>query len=160
VGAGKTAVAHQLVRSPEGPTAYIEGDLYWRFIVKPRRDGDAARAFRTVMRAMIASARHFKRDGYDVVLDFSIPPWYLDATRALLTGEPFDYVVICPSEAVCASRAALRDEGRIDDYAPYRDLYLSFDPEDRHAIADDESDPETIARLVRSSLSSGCFRVE
>jgi adenylate kinase family enzyme len=31
VGAGKTTVARELVAGPRGPTAYIEGDAFWRF---------------------------------------------------------------------------------------------------------------------------------
>jgi adenylate kinase family enzyme len=34
VGAGKTTIARDLVASPPEPTAYIEGDTFWRFIVR------------------------------------------------------------------------------------------------------------------------------
>ena len=112
-----------------------------------------------VMRAMLAAARHFARDGYGVIVDFSIPPWYLDAVRKLLPGAPFDYVVLRPSEAVCAARVAARAAGTISDYTRYRGLYSSFDEAERFTIRDDESDARATAARIRAGLDAGAFRV-
>jgi len=43
-----------------------------------------------------------------VILDFSIPPWFLEGVRQRLKDVPIDYVVLLPSEAACAARAAAR----------------------------------------------------
>ena len=158
VGAGKTTVARELVATAQGFCAHIEGDAFWPFIkkTKPERRGEDSRM---IMRAMTASARHFERDGYEVILDFTIPPWYLDAMKALLPGKSFDYVVLKPSEAVCAARAKARAEGRIADYAVYHDLYGLFDALPSHAVGDDTSDPASTAALIRKRLAAGDFRL-
>jgi hypothetical protein len=72
--------------------------------------------------------------------------------------------VLRPSEAVCAARSASRAEGAIADYAPYRDLYssfddLSFDGAGVHTIQDDDSDPAVIAVRIRKGLEAGTFRI-
>jgi len=67
--------------------------------------------------------------------------------------------VLRPSEAVCAARSARRDEGAIADYAPYRDLYSSFDGVERYTIRDDEGDPTAIAIRIREGLEAGVFRI-
>ena len=159
VGAGKTTIARELAACSVGPLASIEGDIFWSFIAKVAPDQGRGQRMTMVMRAMTAAARHYARDAYEVILDFSIPPWYLDAVRALLTGKPFDYVVLRPSEAVCAARAAARSAGSITDYAPYRDLYASFDGVERFTISDDESDARSIAARIRAGLEAGTFRV-
>ena len=159
VGAGKTTVAKALVEASEGPTVYIEGDAFWFFIAKPLRDQGRNQKFHMIMRAMTASARSFARTGYEVILDFSIPPWFLDTARAIAKETPLDFVVLRPSEAVCASRAAARDEGTIPDYAPYRDLYAAFDGAERHMISDDEGDAAVVAARIRQGISAGSFRL-
>jgi hypothetical protein len=114
-----------------------------------------------VMTAMTAAALPYALAGYEVVLDFSIPPWFLDAVRKIvkIKDVPLDYVVLRPSESVCSARAAARSEGAIADYAPYRDLYSSFDGAERNMICDDESDAAIVAERIRKSLTQGIFRV-
>ncbi len=159
VGAGKTTVARELTASAASGVAFIEGDTYWSHIVNEEPGQDRNAAFRMIMRAMTASARHYERDGYEVILDFSIPPWYLDAIRALLTGKPFDYVIVRPSLAVCVARAAARSAGAIADYAPYRELYDTFDGYERFTIANDAAGPALTAARIREGLAAGAFRM-
>jgi len=108
VGAGKSTVARELIAASGEGTAYIEGDTFWSFIAKPATGQSYPKAFTMIMRAMTATARHYERDGYEVLLDFSIPPWYLEAIGKLLQGKSFSYVVLRPSEEVCAARARPR----------------------------------------------------
>jgi len=159
VGAGKTAVCRELIASASGPTAYIEGDGFWAFIAKAAAQQSPPERFRMIMRAMLAAARHFARDGYEAIVDFSVPPWYLDAVRALLKGCEYSYVVLRPSEAICASRAAARLEGTITSYDPYRELYRAFDGFELHTIANDDSDPAQVAASIREGLRANAFRV-
>ena len=132
VGAGKTTVARELVAASPGPMAYIEGDTFWSFIAKGTGNG-RHRDFRTLMWSMTAAAVPYAVADYEVLLDFSIPPWFLDTARKVVRARavPIDYVVLRPSEEVCTTRAAARSEGKIADYTPYRDLYLSFDEASR-----------------------------
>jgi hypothetical protein len=111
------------------------------------------------MRAMLAAARHYHRDAYEVIVDFSIPVGYLDAVKKLLLGEPFYYIVLRPSEAVCAHRAATRAEGAIADYESYRDFYSEFMADDEATIADDDASPSELAERIRKGLTQGRFKI-
>jgi adenylate kinase family enzyme len=161
VGAGKTTVARELMRLLPGPTAYIEGDTFWSFIAKGAGGPRNAKNFKMIMTSMIAAAVPYALYGHEVVLDFSIPPWFLDTARAVVKVKdvPLDFVVLRPSLEVCASRAAGRAEGTIADYAPYRDLYSSFDEAERYIILDDKSDAATVALRIRNGLDGGKFRL-
>ena len=95
------------------------------------------------------------------LLDFSIPPWFLDTVRKILGGRDFslDYVIIKPSEAICAARAASRAEGVIADYTPYKEFYADFNGLDRHTIADDACCAADAAARIRKGLDAGQFRL-
>ena len=82
IGAGKTALSKELIALWSGPLAYIEGDQFWSFLVK-RAEGDRREDFRVIMRAMTSAAGSLARTGYDVLLDFSIPPPLCPARRRL-----------------------------------------------------------------------------
>jgi adenylate kinase family enzyme len=161
VGAGKSTVAKELVSSSPHPTAYIEGDTFWSFIAKGAESHKRYDNFKLIMRSMTAAALPYALSGYEVVLDFSIPPWFLDAALkiARLREVPLDYVVLRPSETVCAARAAARTEGRISDYTRYHDLYTDFDEAERYTIRDDTSNAASIAVRIREELNAGRFRI-
>jgi chloramphenicol 3-O-phosphotransferase len=159
VGAGKTTVCRELIASAASPTVYIEGDRFWTFIAKPAAQQSPLEGFRMIMRAMLAAARHYERDGYDAIVDFSIPPWYLDAVRALLKGCDYSYVVLRPSAAICASRAAARSEGTIERYEPYAELYQTFEGFAKNTIANDDSDPAEVAASIWEGLRAGAFQI-
>jgi predicted kinase len=160
VGAGKTAVARQLAAMLPAPTACIEGDTFWFFITGATKKRTPSN-FKMIMTSMTAAAVPYALYGYNVIVDFSTPPWFLDTARNVVSvrNVPLDYVVLRPSEKVCATRAAARPEGTIDDYTHYRELYQSFDGADRYTIQDDESDAITIATQIRDGLQAGTFRV-
>src|SRR5580704_10813438 len=83
IGAGKTAVSKELIALWPAPLAHIEGDQFWPFLVK-RAEGDRREDFRVIMRAMTSAAGSFSRTGYDVLLDFSIPPPFVPAAQKIL----------------------------------------------------------------------------
>jgi chloramphenicol 3-O-phosphotransferase len=158
IGAGKTTVASALVTLLPGPLTYIEGDTFWSYIKKPKGE-DRRENFRIIMRAMTAAALPFARSGYDVLIDFSIPPEFLKTARVILKDIPLDFVLLRPSQAVCAARAASRAQGKILDYASYGDFYALFDGMDRYAIHDDGADAAAIAKRIQDGLQAGVFRV-
>ena len=141
--------------------AYIEGDTFWPFIAKSAVGRGRNQNFRMIMTAMTAAAVPFALFGYEVIVDFSIPPWFLDTARKVIKSKevPLDYVVLRPSETVCAARAAARSEGTITDYTPYRDLYSSFDEAERHIIKDDAAHAAMLAARIRDGLNAGTFRI-
>jgi predicted kinase len=162
VGAGKTTVARQLIASSPHPVAYIEGDTFWSFIAKKSEGLPRYENFKMIMTAMVAAAVPYALYGYETILDFSIPPWFLETAEKVLGKKdvPTDYVVLRPAEAVCAARAASRAEGIIADYTPYHDLYADFDQVGRrHLVDDDTTDAVTIAARIREGLTEGKFRL-
>jgi hypothetical protein len=48
------------------------------------------------MRAMTSAAGSLTRTGYDVLLDFSIPPAFLPAAQKILRDAPLHYIVLRP----------------------------------------------------------------
>lgn len=158
VGAGKTTVARELIPRLPGPISYIEGDVFWSFIGKPEKRG-RRETFPVLMRAMTAAALPFARSGFNVLIDFSIPPEFLATARRILKEVALDYVVLCPSLAACEARAAGRSEGKITDYATYRDFYLLFEGAERYSICDDQADASLVASRICDGLSAGKFRV-
>ncbi|HEX5244907.1 MAG TPA: AAA family ATPase [Tepidisphaeraceae bacterium] len=159
VGAGKTTVARELIPLLAEPVAYIEGDTLWAYIA---RSGQRSRRenFVVIMRSMTAAALPFARTGFNVLLDFSIPPDFLPTAGKILKEVPFDFVVLRPSQAVCESRAASRAEGRIVDYGPYRDFYALFIGAERFTIEDDQADCAALAAHIHDGLDQGLFRVK
>jgi hypothetical protein len=162
VGAGKTTIAAALVEISPAPLACIEGDRFWPFFAKPARHQTKPELFRISMRAMTLAALPFAREGYEAIVDFSIPPWFLPIARAIAAtrdGVPLHYVLLRPSEPVCAARAAARTEGAIADYSTYQDFYKTFAGADANVISDDASPTELVAARIRSGLDAGTFRL-
>ncbi|MGP0019143.1 MAG: AAA family ATPase [Candidatus Sulfotelmatobacter sp.] len=161
IGAGKTTVARELVALSTAPIAYIEGDTFWSFIAKGDKKQALNKRFKMIMTAMTAASLPYATSGYETILDFSIPPWFLDTARAVakVREVPLDYVVLRPSEAVCAARAAARADGTISDYASYRELYAAFDGVERNTISDDACDAKVVAVRIREGLDAGVFRM-
>ena len=158
VAAGKTTVARLLLPLLAGQWAYLEGDKFWSFIAhagsrSPREN------FPVIMRSMTAAAIPFARSGFDVLLDFSIPPDFLPSARKILKEIPLEFVSLRPSVELCARRAAGRPEGKIDDYGPYRSFYELFENTDTAVISDDEAPAETLAARIREGLAGGQFRI-
>jgi hypothetical protein len=161
VGAGKTTVSQELVALSPPPIAYIEGDRFWPFIAKSAPQEPQAKTFKMTMTAMLAAAIPYSLHGYEVVLDFSIPPWFLETALKLTQARriPLDYVVLKPPEAICASRASARSEGRIEDYAQYSEFYATFTGVDEFVITNEATNPAATAAQIREALDAGSVRV-
>ena len=158
IGAGKTAVAKALLPLLPAPLSYIEGDTFWSFIRKDEQRG-VRDNFPVVVRSMTAAAIPFARSGFRVLIDFSIPPTYLDTARKILKEVPFDYVVLHPSLALCARRAAEREEGRIEYHKALEEFHAMFGGT-ANAISDDAASPEELAARIHADLIAGVFAVK
>jgi len=158
IGAGKTTVAQELLPLLPEPLSYIEGDTFWSFI---RKDGGRGirDTFPVLVRSMTAAAIPFARSGFQVLIDFSIPPDYLDTARKILKELPIDFVLLRPSLPVCAQRAASREKGVITDYSMLQNFYARFAGELPEAICDDHADAASLARRIAHGLNQGRFRV-
>jgi len=95
IGAGKTAVAQELLQLLPAPLSYIEGDTFWSFI-KKGGESELRDNFPVLVRSMTAAAVPFARSGFRVLIDFSIPPAYLETARKILKEVPFDFVLLRP----------------------------------------------------------------
>jgi hypothetical protein len=161
VGSGKSTIAQEIIKSSTEPFVYIEGDKFWLFFVKGFENRGLVSNFKTVMSSIIAAAVPYAYSGYEVIVDFSIPPWFLGTAKKIVSvrNVPLNYVVVRPTEEVCAMRAAGRKEGAIADYSRYHELYLSFDEAANYTIRNDSSSPEEIAQKIRKGLIEGKFLV-
>jgi adenylate kinase family enzyme len=157
VGAGKTTVASALAANATSPTILIEGDMFWKFVVK-EKGGERHEDFRAAMRAMLAAGVSYARSDYETILDFSIPPAFIKRAAERLREIELHYVVLLPPLSTCEARAASRREGRISDYGSYRDFYADFQEAAATAIADDHDDPVATAARIREGIGSGAFR--
>jgi hypothetical protein len=79
--------------------------------------------------------------------------------RARFSDVDFDYVVVRPSLAVCADRAATRPEGKVADYSIYHEFHADFDVPKPNLVADDTAYPAAVAALIREGLTEGRFRL-
>ncbi len=162
VGAGKSTASKALIAQTSHPCICIEGDTFWSFIANPSLDQPAHKRFQMTMRAMLAAAVPYAASKYETIIDFSIPPWFLDTARDIATfrGATLHYVVLLPPEEICARRAATRSEGTIADYTPYSELYADFlKAGPAHILEPDPDDPVETARRIRQGLTEGRFIV-
>ena len=140
------------------PLSYIEGDTFWSLI---RKDGGRGLRdnFPVLLRSMTAAAVPFARSGFQVLIDFSVPPTFVDTARKILKDVPVDFVLLRPSLQVCAERAASRKNGPIRDYAMLKEFYARFEESAIQPICDDNADPEALARRIADGLNQGRFRL-
>lgn len=158
IGAGKTAVAQELLQLLPAPLSYIEGDTFWSFIRKGGERGSRDN-FPVLVRSMTAAAVPLGRSGFRVLIDFSIPPGFVDTARKILKELPFDFVLLRPSLEVCIERASSREKGAITDHARLKDFYGLFQDGSIEPICDDHADPASLARRIAEGLDKGRFRV-
>lgn len=151
-------MARELLDLLPAPVSYIEGDTFWTFIAKADQR-DRRENFAMIMRAMTAAAIPFARSGYEVLLDFSIPPRFLDTARKILKETPLNYIVLRPSLPVCEARASARTDGKILNYAAYHDFYALFDGPPAHIVCDDDAEASAVASRIWKGLAAGQFRV-
>lgn len=158
IGAGKTAVAQELLKLLPAPLSYIDGDTFWSFI---RKDGENGLrdTFPVVVRSMTAAALPLARSGFQVLIDFSIPPTFVVTARKILKEIPFDFVLLRPSLPVCIERASSRKEGAITDHERIKGFYALFEQGSIEPICDDNAHPASLARQIAEGLSQGRFRV-
>ncbi len=160
IGAGKTTVAQELVAQAPAPAAYIEGDKFWCFLKKPADDDNRNTRFRLIMRSMALAARPLAGAGYEVIVDFTFPPGFLEYARVALKEIPLYYIVLIPNPSVCAARAASRAEGAFPDYSEAMKLYSLFDRNSPHALDNDGIEPAEMAKKIRLKLEEGAFRIK
>jgi hypothetical protein len=127
IGAGKTTVARELVSLLPPPVSYLEGDSFWSFFTK--RDTRARREqFWLMMRSMTVAAVPFAKEGYSVIVDFSIPPDFIHCAE----DREGSSAALCFAAAQCRSSRDARRE-------PERGAHFRLRPRVLRAVRSDES---------------------
>jgi len=153
IGAGKTAVAQELLQLLPAPLSYIEGDTFWSFIRKGGERGPRDN-FPVLVRSRTAAAIPLARSGFRVLIDFSIPPAFIDTARKILKEVPFDFVLLRPSLQVRVERAASREKGAITENEVLKDFYALLEDEGTEPICEDTAAPASLARRI----AGGCIK--
>ena len=161
-GAGKTTVSKEVAKLLPGPVINIEGDKFWSFFAKDWEVTGRRKNFITMMASAIAAAMPFAKAGYYVIVDFSVPPWFLPSAQKMLgaRGYELDYVILKPSLPLCIERVTTRPEGKIDDTAFLSEFYQKFEEAPGHSISDDSCSPESMALRIAKGVEEGIFRVK
>ena len=98
-----------------------------------------------------------RRPGFRVLIDFSIPPTYVDTERTILKEVPFDFVLLQPSLEVCAERAGSRQEAAITDYVMLKNFYARLKEGTVEPTCDDHANPESLAHRIADGPNQGVF---
>lgn len=163
VGAGKSTTACELVKLLPEPLVHIEGDSFWKHIVKGRADFAGKENLRMTAAAAFAAAIPYALYGHTVLLDFAFTPASLKKALEVAARRqiPIKYVVLRPEMALCASRAANRKEWAFEEYTePLQRLYNAFDRAQTHIICDNTGDAAAIASKILEGLNEGMFDTE
>lgn len=108
------------------PLSCIEGDTFWSFIRKSG-ERDPRDNFPVLVRSMTAAAVPFARSGFRVLIDFSIPPAFVDTAHKILKEVSFEFVALRPSLQICIERAGSREQGAIRDNVRLKNFYALFE---------------------------------
>jgi AAA domain len=161
IGAGKSTVAAAYVASATVPTAYIEGDTFWKHIAKNPGPKPRPRQVisRLVQKSMILAAVPYARGGFETVVDFTTGPWFLPFFKPFVKDIPFDFVMLVPSEGVVEERANGRSEGAEHD----KELFEAFDQAgefERFTLRDDTASVGELVEKLRDGLKEGKYTLD
>ena len=166
-GAGKTTTATLLAAGSER-SVHLESDLFFHFIragyIEPWRP-ESHQQNATVMRIVAAAAAGYADAGYFTIVDgIVIPRWFFEPLRDALeaAGHAVAYAVLRAQLAVCTSRAASRDDGRLVETGVIEQLWGQFadlGSLEPHAIVTDGKSAEETAETVTQLLQDGLLEV-
>jgi adenylate kinase family enzyme len=159
-GSGKTTVARLLAEQADHLSVHLRADDFWQHLsrgyVEPWLP-EAQQQNEAVMRAVLASAVSFWRDGYQVVLDGVLGPWFLPAVlRATPRDMPMDYAVLRPSLSEALHRVRTREGHGFRNEAAAEHMYRQFEnlpePYERHVVDTSTRLPDAAAALIRAEI--------
>lgn len=158
-GAGKTTVTQELAGLTGGALICIEGDCFWKFMVETG-DHTLFENFKATMSAMLGASIGYARSGFDVLLDFRMPPWYISKACEMVQKRniPLNYVVIRPSMETCARRLAAKEHEAGEYGELYIRMYESYNEVQPYIIDDEQADAKAIAQRIKRGLEAGLFR--
>lgn len=166
-GAGKSTVARSLARSyPLG--VHLIADQCFHWIVSgyvPPWRSEAQSQNTTVMRVVGTAAAVYAAEGYDVVIDGIIGPWFLDrfveGLGSAADVSRLSYVVLRPRRSVTRERAVARTgPADLTDPEPVEAMYSAFEhlgPYESYVLDTSHDDPAMTLGKLRGALQRGDF---
>ena len=114
-GTGKTTAAAMAAKESALPrSVYMHTDDFYHYLRKgaiPPHLPKSHRQNRTVIEAFLAAARRFAQDGYDVIVDGIIGPWFLEPwIQAVREGFLVHYVILRADREETIKRAVEREK--------------------------------------------------
>lgn len=168
-GAGKSTVARLLARRSDAARAvHLHTDDFYGYVrkgfVQPWQP-EARAQNTTIMQALAASAGIYARDGYEVIVDGIVGPWFLDPWREAAAAHGLDvrYVALIPGEAETIARATgRRASGAMTNPEVVRTMWQAFQqfpPPAESVLVTTGQTPQETAAAVRDGLAAGRFKL-
>lgn len=163
-GSGKSTVA-ALLGARREKSVVIESDKFYHFLTHPldpsTPESDAQN--RAVLRAFFAAARAFADEGYDVIIDGVIGPWWLDLIGDCLP-DGFHYALLHAALDVTLLRVSARNRASEIRTGPdaVRIMHEKFDALigfEAHTIHTDHMTPGEIADEIAARRIAGALVV-
>lgn len=126
-GSGKTTLAGTLAQLRGIPKVHLHSDDFWGYIKTGGIDPwlPEADAQNHMIRDIVARvAGHYARNGYLVIVDGVIRPWWLPAFEAL--GVPLHYIVLRTSVTEAVARCQARGGDSLTDSVVVSELHGQF----------------------------------
>jgi predicted kinase len=168
-GAGKSSIARRLATGSAEPRAvHLHTDDFYAYIKKgfvaPWRPESQSQNI-TVMNALAGAAATYAKDGYEVVADGIVGPWFFDPWRAAATAHDLDlrYILLMPDEATAVARGTARTEpGAMTDETVIRTMwghFTTFASDPANVLDTTGQSVEETYAAVQTGLAAGAFRL-
>ncbi len=165
-GAGKTTVARLLAESATR-SVHLHADDFFAHVVGGYIEPwlpEAKGQNEAVMRAIFAAFVSYWEDGYEVVLDGVVGPWFLPSLDHQLPDRmPVHYVILLPTLETVQHRVATRAGHGFTFQAATAHMHGDFQSArssfERHVLDTTTLAPGDVIDAIRGEIPSGRFRL-
>lgn len=163
-GSGKTTAAETIAHHSGIAKVHVHSDDFWGNIKNghippwlPEADGQN----RMVNQIAADISARYAQNGYLVLLDGVVRPWWLPAFEAL--GRPIHYLVLRTSVDDVVARCLARGGDSLTDPAvvsALHDEFADLGPHERHVLPTSGLDPAGTVEAIIAALQSGRYRLD
>jgi cytidylate kinase len=159
-GSGKTTLARRLAQLvPKG--LHLEADTFFRFPAQPIDPATPAAHEQnaSIMRALGRTAASFARDGYVVVLDGVIGPWFFSTLASELPGDfEIELIVLHARLELALERVRSREgQGASARVAHMHQAFAKLGEFEKHAVDTSVHQAEELLAAVQELRRRGEF---